>query len=137
MAKTTSNSEGLSERIEQLVREHIAESRRSAQEAVERGFAVAETRAARARKSSTGSRGRTGRRRPPEEVTAIGQRLYAAICASPGKGMAALAEEVGISVRELHRPMTRLRSAGQIRSVGSKHLTRYFPMAVDAAADTE
>ena len=43
--------------------------------------------------------------------------------------MAVLAAEIGSSPRELNRPVTQLRSAGQVRSVGQRHLTRYFPMA--------
>jgi hypothetical protein len=132
MAKTTSNEE-LATRIEQLVREHIAESRRTAQQAVERAFASTTPARSTRSKSATKSAA-VGRRRPPEEVAALGDRLYAAICTNPGEGMARLAAEIGASVRELHRPMTRLRRAGRIRSVGSRHLTRYFPMAAEAAS---
>jgi hypothetical protein len=124
----TKSNEDLAQRIEQLVREHIAESRRTAQEAVDRAFVSAIPTRSTPTKSTRKSR-TPGRRRPPEEVAALGDRLYAAICANPGDSMARLADEVGATVRELHRPMTQLRRAGRIRSVGSRHLTRYFPMA--------
>lgn len=118
MAKTSSNDE-FAQRIEKLVSEHIAESRRMAQEALERAFASTATRAlltagTRSRAVAPRSR-RQGRRRPPEEVAAIGERLYAAVCANPGEGMTLLAQQVGLSVRELHRPMTCLKRAGRIR----------------------
>lgn len=126
MVKTTSN-EVLAEKIERLVEEHIAESRRVAHEALARAFGSPPAKASRARPPAA-KRCWKGRR-TPAEVAELGERLYAAICAQPGAGMSALATEVGASVRELHRPMTRLKDDGRIRSVGKRHLTRYFPMA--------
>ena len=126
MAKTTSNEE-LAKKIERVVEEHIAESRRVAQEAVARAFASPPAKSGRARPAAAKRRWKG--RRSPDEVAELGERLYAAICAQPGAGMSALATEVGASVRELHRPMTRLKDDGRIRSVGKRHLTRYFPMA--------
>ena len=41
--------------------------------------------------------------------------------------MVAFATELGATVRELHRPMANLKRAGQVRSVGERHRTRYFP----------
>ena len=35
--------------------------------------------------------------------------------------------DLGVSARELQRPMTQLREAGRVRSVGQRHLTRYYP----------
>ena len=131
------SNEELAQRIEQLVREHIAASLRAAQEGVERAFSGASpsptARRKPASRAATKSRA-GGRRRPPEEVAAIGERLYAAICEHPGEGMARLAKEVGVTVRDLHRPMTRLRDDGRIRSIGSRHLTRYFPMVAGTAS---
>jgi len=126
MASTTSNEE-LAKKIERLVEEHIAESRRVAQEALARAFGSPPAKSGRARPPAA-KRHWKGRR-SPDEVAELGERLYAAICAKPGAGMSALATEVGASVRELHRPMTRLKDDSRIRSVGKRHLTRYFPMA--------
>ena len=126
MAKTTSNAE-LARRIEQLVQEHLAESRRAAEEAVMRAFGSATGGFEKA--SPAARKRRSSGRRSAAEVAKLGELLYSAICAHPGEGMAALAKEVGATVRELHRPMTRLKDEGRIRSVGKRHLTRYFPMA--------
>jgi hypothetical protein len=41
--------------------------------------------------------------------------------------MPKFAQALGVTVRELHRPMDMLRRAGRIRSVGRKQSTRYFP----------
>ena len=130
MAKTTSNEE-LAQRIEQLVREHVAESRRVAQEALERAFSTACAAPVQAVSAPTSGRRRRApeRRRAPDEVAALAERLYAAVCAHPGEGMRLLATEVGSSVAELNRPMTNLKRDGRVRSVGERHLTRYFPKA--------
>jgi ribosomal protein L36 len=47
----------------------------------------------------------------------------------PGETMTVLGPQVGASARELHRPMQLLKRAGRVRSVGTRHSTRYFPMA--------
>ena len=132
MANTMSNQE-LGERIERLVQEHIAASRKAAQEAVARAFAAAHPPArVRTRRQFTSS-GRS-KKRAPEEIAAVGERLYQAVCAKPGETMVVLRADVGASARELHRPMALLKRAGRVRSVGTRHLTRYFPMTNDAAA---
>jgi hypothetical protein len=116
---------GLEERIEQLVREHIASMQRNAREALERAFAGATSPRPGRVTRGHGDGGR--KRRAPTEVSAIGERLYRAVCARPGEGMGVLARELGASVRELHRPMALLKKAGRVRSVGQRSLTRYFP----------
>lgn len=124
----TTSIEELETEIEQLVREHVEACRRAAAAAVERAFAAVPARAMTSRTGRAPS-GATGVRRTPEEIAALGQRLYEAVLAQPGETMTVLAPHVGASPRELHRSMTRLKRAGRIRSVGQRHRTRYFPMA--------
>jgi len=120
----------LSEQIEQLVREHIEMTRRAAAEAVERAFASTSAVVAAPRSSATrSSRRAPGRRRGPDEIAALGERLYAAVIAEPGETMAVLAPAVGETPRDLHRPMAMLKRAGRVRSVGARHQTRYYPTA--------
>jgi len=133
MTKTTSTQD-LGRRIEQLVEEHIAASRQAAAEAVERAFATACRRTPSAKSAPPPTTSRTFQRRLPDEVAALGERLYSAVCANPGAAMTVLAAEVGATVRELHRPVTLLKRAGRVRSVGARHLTRYFPIAGKVAA---
>jgi hypothetical protein len=124
--KNITRDRGLDERIEQLVREPIASMQRNAREALERAFAGATS--PRVGRRVTRGHGDGGRkRRAPTEVSAIGERLYRAVCARPGEGMGVLARELGASARELHRPMALLKKAGRVRSVGQRSLTRYFP----------
>ena len=132
MTNTASNQD-LGERIEQLVQEHIMASRRMAQEALARAFASAARTPARARTRGQ-VKSASGKRRTPDEIAAVGERLYQAVCAKPGEMMTVLAADVGASAGELNRPMTLLKRAGRVRSAGSRSRTRYFPMANEAAA---
>jgi hypothetical protein len=61
-------------------------------------------------------------------MAAVVEALYAAVCAQPGETMAVLAPQLGESPKQLHRPMSRLRRDGRVRSVGARSWTRYFPM---------
>lgn len=133
MSNTTSNQE-LGERIERLVQEHIAASRKTAQKAVERAFALGTVVPSRARQGRKNSGSGSSKRRTPMEIAALGERLYEAVCAKPGETMSVLAADVGVSARELHRPMSTLKRGGRVRSVGARSFTRYFPMTNGASA---
>lgn len=126
----TTCTEQLEKKIEQLIRDHIAEVRRRAAAAVERGFASS-SRPKPAASRDVARRGR--RRRAPDEIDELGERLYSAVCAHPGATMATLAPEVGASARELNRPMHQLKRTGRLRSAGQRQATRYFPMTPKSA----
>jgi hypothetical protein len=131
MTNTNTNPD-LGQRIEEMVREHIAASRKAAQDAVERAFASAAAAPTRAARRCAPSQNQ--KHRASAELVALGERFYEAVCAKPGEMMTVLATEVGASARELHRSVTLLRRAGRVRAVGTRSLTRYFPMANGAAA---
>jgi hypothetical protein len=122
----TTTVDQLSKRIEQVIREHLAASQRAATDAIARSFGVA---AGGARRERLASRPAGAQYRPRAELAALGEQFYRAVCAKPGETMAVLAADLGSSPRELNRPMTQLKRMGQVRSVGQRHLTRYFPMA--------
>lgn len=132
----------LAAQIEDLVGAHIDKLWRSAADAMERGFGRAtmptKTRTRPARNTARPKTRRApSQRRDPEEVKALAERLHAAVMETPGETMAVLAKRVGTSVRDLHRPMTNLKGAGRLRSVGTRNRTRYFPLVgetADAAA---
>ncbi len=127
---TTANFENLSERIEQVVQDHIAASLSAAEAALGRAFAAA-VKAPTGRSRSSRSR-RVGPRRASAEMAAVGERLYEAVCAKPGQTMTVLAGDVGVTVRELQRPMAHLKRGDRVRSVGQRSLCRYFPMVSEA-----
>lgn len=118
----------LGERIERLVQEHIAASRLAAEAAIERAFASAASPPTSKAPTSRAARS-NGKKRPSADIAELGDRFYRAVCAKPGETMAVLAPMAGASARELHRSMTLLRRAGRVRAVGTRAMTRYFPMA--------
>jgi hypothetical protein len=67
-------------------------------------------------------------------MSSLIERLYKAICARPGAGMAVLSTELGATPRQLNWPAKQLRRSGRVRSVGQRQFTRYFPMAAKEAA---
>ncbi len=128
------NAQELCECIEHLVQAYVAATRTAAQAAVERAFATPAT-ANTKRRGQGGAVGRAragGVRRASGDIEVLSERLYAAVCKMPGETMTVLAPVVGSTARDLNRPMLRLKGAGRVRSVGTRHATRYFPMAGEA-----
>jgi hypothetical protein len=123
----TKSIEQLQNEIEKLVRAHLTAQKVAATAAVERAFASATM--PRPKATAPASKRAWGRRRPPTEVAGIAERLYAAVVAHPGETMAVIAADVGETALALSRPMHHLKNAGRVRSVGQRHLTRYFPMS--------
>jgi hypothetical protein len=121
----TTRFESLTNEIEHVIQEHIAASRRAAESAIARAFATASAGARRLPATAP----HMGRRRAPAEIGQLGEQLFHAMCAKPGETMAVLAVDVGAHARQLNRPMAHLRRDGRVRSVGQRHLTRYFPIA--------
>lgn len=131
--KETNSNRDLGEQIEQLVQEHIAASRKTAQDAVERAFG-SQTKATKRATPSPRVRSSNGKKRPSADIAALGERFYRAVSAKPGERMMVLAAELGASARELHRSVSLLKRAGRVRAVGSRALTRYFPMVSGSEA---
>lgn len=124
----TSKIGNLEIQIEELVRGHIAELRAGAAAAVERAFARAAAHGRRAGRAAASAPRASGQRRPPQEMAALAERLYAVVCAHPGAAMTVLAAELSTRPRELNRPALLLKRAGRVRTVGQRQGTRYFPM---------
>ena len=134
MTTKTMNHGDLAQGIEHLVREYISTIRIAAEGAVERAVAASVGRSAapsakKQRSPSAAPSRQQGMRRPSDEIGVLSERFYEALCRSPGEKMAVLAPMIGATARDLNRPMLVLKRAGRIRSVGTKHATRYFPMA--------
>lgn len=129
--KSTASTQELSSRIEELVREHIAASRRTAEEALQRAFGVGVAAPGQrpVQRAAPGAvRAGSGKRRASSEMALVSERLYAVVCGQPGAPMAAFAVTMGVSPRELDRPMAQLKKAGRVRCVGQRSLMRYFPL---------
>ncbi len=138
MTTKTANHGDLAQGIEHLVRDYISTVRVAALGAIERAVAasvggVASPSAKKRPPIGAPSPGQVARR-PSEEIGALSERFYEALCRSPGERMTILAPIVGATARDLNRPVVLLKRAGRIRSVGTKHSTRYFPMAPRSSA---
>lgn len=130
----TNTNEDLGKRIEKLVAEHIAATRKVAQEAVERALAASGVTARVAARPVRVRAGVKGKRRASSELAELGERFYRALCNKPGETMAVLAVDVGATPQELHRAVAGLKQAGRVRAVGQRSQTRYFPLSNSNAA---
>jgi DNA-binding NtrC family response regulator len=128
MSKPTT-IEQLTHQIEKVVLEYVTEGRRAAHAALERAFTGASEMPSRKQVASRGnpSTRSSGRRRSSKQLAELGEQLHEVVRAHPGESMATFAAELGMTVRELHRPMSVLKREGRVRTVGQRHLTRYFP----------
>lgn len=130
---TPKTPEQLATRIATIVDEFFREAERATLDAVGRAFATARA----CNKSGAPQRSKDvferprkhSSRRTRDEIAQAAERLAAAIIDRPGESMTNFAGQLGLSVRDLHRPMAMLKRQGRIRSVGARHLTRYFPTA--------
>jgi DNA-binding NtrC family response regulator len=139
LMKNPGNPEELADAIESLVVSYMDEVRLAAQRAVERSL----TRGSVSRPPSkvrdarrTAPRSRMARRSRPE-LDAACEQLCQVVRARPGESMVTLAGAMGMPMSTLQGPMAKLRADGRVRSVGERHLTRYFPAVVRAAAGKE
>jgi hypothetical protein len=120
----------LERQIEQMVSAHVAALRRAAQGAVERAFAAASASASAVMAPSRARAARAAsKRRAGSELSALGERFFEALSRKPGETMVVLSAEVGVSPRELHRAVARLRESGRVRTIGERSQTRYFPLS--------
>jgi hypothetical protein len=130
----------LSIQIEHLILDHIAAFRVTAHEAMDRAFTAAllpkQPVEAKAKKPAPASAGPKGPRRGRRDLEELAEKLYEAVCAHPGEAMAVFSRSLGVAGHELHRPMALLREAKRVRSVGHRHLTRYFPLTAAESSAT-
>lgn len=129
--KAKTSTETFEQRLEQLVREHIAAIRAQAEAALARGFAELPVRAPAPAASlpKLSPHRPASRRRTSEQVAELAQRLCAAVHAAPGQTMLHLAPQVGATPAELSVAVAHLRRQGRLRTVGQRQYTRYFPAA--------
>lgn len=124
--------------IESLIGAYVDGVRAAAQQAVERALVRSAGGGGRRRnggKAFSRSRTRTSTsRRTDTELADASDRLCEVVRTHPGASLVALAERLGADARTLQRPMARLRLTGRVRSVGQRHLTRYYPAVVRAGA---
>lgn len=140
LMKNPGTPEQLADAIEVLVSSYMDEVRLAAQRAVERSLTRGPTvsrppsKVSDARRAEPKSR---AARRSRTELDETREQLFKLVRARPGESIVTLAGDLGMPISTLQRPMAKLRAEGRVRSVGERHLTRYFPAVVRAAAGKE
>jgi hypothetical protein len=126
---TPKTPEELALHIEGLVAAYVNEAQRVVQHALVRSFSRSGGGPDKTTRAKPARTRQQGPRRTPAQLAELADRLAAAISEQPGQSMALFAGQLGVPVRDLHRPMTMLKDQRRIRSVGRRQATRYFPTA--------
>ncbi len=122
--------EQLADAIETLVARYVNDARSVAHAALDDAFARALSHAPGALRRRGPQRlktTQTGPRRSASEIAEVKERLHAVVCERSGESMTVFAEELGLPLRSLQRPMSKLRAEGKVRCVGERNMARYFP----------
>lgn len=120
--------------IESVIGSYMAGVREAAQQAVERALVrPAGGRPTRGGKRASSLPATSASRRTAADLAGVCDALCDVVRAHPGASIVALAEKMGAEAQTLRRPMATLRATGRVRSVGQRHLTRYYPTVVRAA----
>jgi len=125
----------LANAIETVVASYLDEVRRTVQHAVERSLsmAAATARPAKSRVDHSTQQLSTKTRRSAGALDELCDKLHQCVCARPGESSAVFADELGCTVRDLQRPMAKLKTQGRIRCAGQRNLMRYFPAVTRAS----
>jgi hypothetical protein len=132
------NSNGqLEQRIDDLVKGVLFAAREVALAAVAEAFARDEeqlvergdrdARPAKRRRSGGGEQvRRSGKKRSPDELVALGNKLCKAISRKPGESMTTYAQELGSTPIELGVPVRRLIEEGRVHAIGERNQRKYY-----------
>jgi CRP-like cAMP-binding protein len=125
----------LADAIETVVASYLDEVRRTVQHAVERSLsrAAATARPSESKVDRSTEQRSTKKRRSAGALDELCDKLHQCVCARPGESSAVLADEIGCTVRDLQRPMAKLKAQGRIRCAGQRNLMRYFPAVTRAS----
>ena len=130
------NEQKLEHQIEEAVSAYLRLSEQAAATAIQRAFRGARRQPAAelAPKKRRGSVRKMSARRSPEQLAEMSKKLSAAVRAQPGETMKTLAAQLGESPQALQVAVARLKRSDEIRTVGSRQFTRYFPAATTLSA---
>lgn len=67
-----------------------------------------------------------GKKRSPDELMSLGNKLCKAICSKPGETMTFYAKEVGSTPINLAVPARRLIEEGRVRAIGERNRRKYY-----------
>lgn len=135
------SSELLEQRIDDLVYGVLASAREVALAAVAEAFSRNEAQLLdseqlrskgplkKGRERNSSRARRPAQKRSPEELTALCEKLCAAICKKPGETMTYYAAKVSSTPVKLGVPVRRLVEEGRVRSIGDRNQRKYYPGA--------
>ena len=126
------STDDLCRSIEHLIHQHLQTCQQEVAAVVTRTFrtaaAVVTATEPKFKTAKVRPRRESGPRRTPEQIHELGERFYELLCSKPGAAMTVYCAELGVTPRELHRPVVILKRAKLVRSVGERQATRYFPL---------
>lgn len=127
----------LEQHIDDLVRGVLSGARQVALSAVAEAFARNEgellgdrlgQQTARPSKKKRGARARRpAKKRSPEELATLGERLCAEICKKPGETMTYYAERLSTTPVKLGVPVRRLVEEDRVHAIGDRNQRKYYP----------
>ena len=71
-------------------------------------------------------KGKTGAKRSPDTIDALGDRFVAYVTKHPGNGIEAIAKDMGTTTRELRLPVLKAIQDGAVEPRGEKRATKYW-----------
>ena len=77
------------------------------------------------------TRARVGKKRTrttPKELEAMGGKVLTYLGSNPGVGATHLAEELGVTTKDLRRPLQLLLESRMVRTRGQRRGTKYYPV---------
>jgi hypothetical protein len=121
--------------IEHLVHQHLQACQREVAAVVERTFRTAAVTAMepKSKAKPAKSRRESGARRAPAQIHELGERFYALLCTNPGCTISVYCTELGVTSKELHRPVAMLKRAKLVRSIGERRAAKYFPLPLSSS----
>jgi len=124
------STDELCRNIERLVQQHLRACQQEVAAVVARTFraSAVTTTEPKSKAKVAKPRRESGPRRTPEQIQALGERFYELLCTKPGFAMTVYCTELGVTPRDLHRPVAMLKRAKLVRSVGERQATKYFPL---------
>lgn len=128
------STDDLCRSIEHLVHQHMQACQAQVTAVIERAFRSAGGEGPQVPRSKAERKAEKRRERPSAErrtaaqMHALGERFYELLCKRPGCGMAVYCTELGVTARELYRPVMTLKRAKMVRSVGQRGAAKYFPL---------
>lgn len=122
----TPDISGVETAFEAVIEQHMKAYEAALREVLGRKLTAGSSRSS--RKAPGPGASASAKRRSREELATLGRRFVEAVEKTPGEKMMVLSASLGLHSQELEVPVSRLKKAGQVRTVGERSRTRYYPV---------